>query len=121
MGTLGKKSLQRLAECDVKLRDIIFELAKQMEIVVLCGYRGEKEQNEAFAKGTSKLKFPKSKHNQKPSRAVDVAPYPIDWNDLKRFQEMCNKIESIATKLEIKIRLGRDFKFVDMPHVELEG
>lgn len=92
-----------------------------MEITVLCGYRGEKEQNEAFAKGNSKLKFPKSKHNKKPAQAVDVAPYPIDWNDLKRFREMCNKIELIATKLGIKIRLGRDFKFVDMPHVELDG
>lgn len=118
---LGKKSLNRLSTCDEKLQKLVKELSSKMEITVLCGHRGEADQEAAFKAGNSKLQYPNSKHNSLPSKAVDIAPYPIDWKDLKRFNEMCNKVESIAAKLGIKIRLGRTFKFVDMPHVELDG
>ena len=42
---------------------------------LLCGYRGEEEQNEAYYLGNSKLKYPESKHNSNPSMAMDLAPY----------------------------------------------
>ena len=52
---------------------------------------------------------------------MDVAPYPIDWNDIARFEIMCDKIEEIAKRLNIKIRMGRTFSFKDYPHVELDA
>lgn len=95
-----------------------------MNVTVLCGYRGEKEQRAAFIAGKSKLLYPNSKHNSVPSRAVDIAPYSeklkgVDWRDIPAFEDMCNRIERIAERLKIKIRLGRDFSFKDYPHVEL--
>ncbi|NJM09401.1 MAG: M15 family metallopeptidase [Bdellovibrionaceae bacterium] len=90
-----------------------------MNVIVICGHRGEREQNEAFAVGKSQLKWPRSKHNLKPSRAMDVCPAPIDWNNTPAFREMCLRIERIAKALGIRVRLGRDFSFSDWPHVEL--
>jgi len=115
----GKKSLERLATCHEDLQAIAHELVKIMDVTVLCGHRGEKEQAQAFIDGHSKLTWPRSKHNSLPSRAVDLAPYPVDWKDIKRFSEMCTHIESIAKRLGIKIKLGRDFSFKDYPHIEL--
>lgn len=90
-----------------------------MDVTILCGHRGEKEQNDAFNKGNSKLTWPRSKHNRFPSEAVDVAPYPVDWKNISAFNKMCKKIEELAKELGIKIKLGRDFSFKDYPHVEL--
>jgi hypothetical protein len=49
-----------------------------IDFKILCGHREEKEQNEAFNKGNSKLKWPQSKHNSLPSLAVDIAPFPVN-------------------------------------------
>ena len=37
--------------------------------------RTKTEQDELFAKGKTKLKYPESKHNRDPSLAIDIAPY----------------------------------------------
>ena len=51
-----------------------------MDFAIICGHRGENEQNAAFAAGRSKVKYPYSKHNMKPARAYDRVPYPIPLN-----------------------------------------
>ncbi len=48
---------------------------------VIQGYRPEKEQDKYYKSGRSKTPWPKSKHNNTPSMAVDVAPY-IPGKDL---------------------------------------
>lgn len=82
---LGKASLLKLATCQPELRRFAEAVAEGIDngecpgvsdLAVLCGYRGEKEQNEAFAKGASKLQWPHSKHNHLPAFAVDLAPLP---------------------------------------------
>jgi len=118
----GKSSLQRLRTCHDDLQLLCHAILEDMDITVLCGYRSEAEQNAAFAKGTSKLKFPRSKHNSFPSLAVDIAPVKngkVDWNDIKLFEQMCKIAEQKAEKMGIEIRLGRDFSFIDFPHIEL--
>ena len=70
-----------------------------------------------------------SKHNQEPSLAVDVAPWPIDWNDSHRFYHFAGFVLGIAAALNIRLRWGgdwdsdfdlRDQTFFDLPHFELE-
>lgn len=119
MPKFGKKSLERLEECHPDLQAIMHELIKVMDVTILCGHRGKEEQNSAFINGKSKLQFPNSKHNKKPSLAVDVAPYPVNWSDLRPFIDMCKYIEEISVRLKIPVILGRDFSFRDFPHVEL--
>jgi peptidoglycan LD-endopeptidase CwlK len=97
------------------------------DFTVLCGHRTKEEQNDAFERGASKLRWPQSKHNKTPSLAVDIAPFPIDWGDLQRFRELAAIILDEAAKLNIKLRWGGDFnmngkpddKFIDMPHFEI--
>lgn len=115
----GKRSLTNIAQCHPDLQRIANELIKRMDVMVICGHRGQRDQDEAYRTGKSKLKWPNSKHNKIPSQAMDVVPYPLDWNDLGRFKEMCGHVEAIAKELGIKIRLGRDFSFHDWPHIEL--
>lgn len=121
-------SKRRLAECHPDLQKLMNEVIKHYDIVILCGFRGKDEQDKAFREGKSKLAFPKSKHNVTPSLAVDIAPYPLDWNDLKRFWHLAGYVKATAERLGIKIRQGADWdgdndfkdqKFVDLPHVEL--
>jgi peptidoglycan L-alanyl-D-glutamate endopeptidase CwlK len=115
MAKFSKRSLKRISECHPDLQKIAHELIKEMDVTVLCGHRGKDEQNEAYRKGHSQLKWPNSKHNKTPSRAIDMAPYPIDWKDLDRFDDMRARIKKIAARLGIKIR---HIKW-DYPHTEL--
>lgn len=122
MNKFGKSSLKRLAECHKDLQLLCNSVLQDMDITILCGYRGEAEQNEAFKSGVSQLKFPLSKHNSVPSKAVDVAPWinnKVDWENIPAFEKMCKLFEQHAEKLGIEIRLGRDFSFKDFPHIEL--
>lgn len=60
--------------------------------------------------------------------AVDLVPVPIDWNDLKRFDQMASAMLRAASELGIKIKWGADWngngKYrekgeTDSPHFEL--
>lgn len=78
------------------------------------------DQNYAYDNGFSRLKWPKSKHNSEPSLAVDVAPYPINWNDPVRFVELSKIIKRIADELAVQVIWGGDWShFPDLAHWEL--
>ena len=49
------------------------------DITLTEGFRGPKAQTDAFESGLSELKWPASRHNMKPARAVHVHPYPVDF------------------------------------------
>lgn len=123
-------SQNKLNTCHPDLQTLFNEVIKYYDCSIICGHRNELEQNEAFRTGRSKLKFPNSKHNQVPSLAVDVVPYPVDWNDHKRFYHFAGFVLGLAHTLNIKIRWGGDWdsdlqfkdeKFLDLPHFELVG
>ena len=116
----GKISAKRKSECHIDLQKVLDMAIKEYDFTILCGHRGEAEQNKAFKEGNSKLKFPNSKHNKSPSLAVDIAPYPIDWNNIDRFRELSIIIKRCAKEAGIKITWGGDWRtFKDYPHYEL--
>lgn len=128
MGKFSEPSSTRLATCDERLQRLFNEVVKHFDCTVISGHRGEKEQNEAFAKGFSKLRYPNSKHNRKPSLAADVVPFPIDWKDTNRMRVFAGFVLGIASQMEIKIRWGGDWdsdtevkdnSFQDLPHFEI--
>lgn len=127
---LGKTSLQNLSTAMPVWTDIIKELSDYMNVRVTCGHRTEEEQNKAVAQGNSKTPWPKSKHNTLPSVAIDVCPYPIDWNNTKRFGYMAGMLKMIALKHGVTVRWGGDWDsdgntenqtFHDLPHFEIVG
>ena len=88
---------------------------------VICGHRGEAEQNAAYDAGHSKLKYPYSQHNKVPSMAVDVVPYPLDWDDTVEFERLGELVKVVATGLGIPIVWGGDWNsFRDLPHYQLD-
>lgn len=122
MPSFGPHSKSRLATCHPDLQRLFNEVIKEYDCSVLCGYRGKEEQEKAFAGGFSKARWGQSKHNRKPSLAVDVVPYPIDWNDVPRFLNFVELVKKKAKELNIKIRCGADFTSIkDYPHFELVG
>ena len=135
MPRFGKRSKSRLATCDIKLQKLFEEVVKHFDCTVIQGHRGEEEQNQAYDAGRSKLRYPDGKHNASPSRAVDVAPYPVDWEDRDRFHYFSGFVMGMATRLEkkvptLKLRWGGDWdqdtevkdnRFDDLVHFELVG
>lgn len=52
--------------------------------------------------------------------AIDVVPYPVDWNDAKKFHAIAKAMKQAATELGVKISWGGDWtKNRDLPHFEL--
>ena len=71
-----------------------------MDFKVTSGKRGEAEQNQLYEEGKTKLKYPNSYHNTEPfSSAVDIAPYPIDWEDAERFRLLAGIVIGISELL----------------------
>lgn len=104
------------------------EVIKRWDCTILCGYRGKEDQDEAVRTGKSKRPWPTSKHNRQPSPAVDVAPYPVDWNDTARFARFIGRVEAVAEDLGYEVVWGADWdrdgytkdeSFIDMPHLEV--
>lgn len=129
MPKFGKRSIHHLNTCHPDLQLVLNEAIKYVDFSVLEGHRSQELQDLYFQQGKSKVKYPNGKHNKTPSLAVDIAPYPIDWNDLKRFGAVVFFIKGIAISKGIKLRLGADWNgdfifnesFVDAPHIELDS
>lgn len=123
---LGARSVERLNTINPDLRRVVMKAFETMpfDITVLEGIRTKERQAELFAKGASKTM--NSKHLT--GRAVDLAPYPIDWNDKQRFVVMADHVLAAAKELGVKVRWGGDWnqngdwkdeRFFDGPHFEL--
>ena len=130
MPIFSRKSKTILSTCDARLRRLFDIVIKEVDCTVFSGHRDQDEQNELQRMGRSKLKFPHSSHNENPSRAVDVAPWPIVWNDRERATYFAGFVKGIAYSKGIPIRWGgdwdgdwevRDNIFDDLWHFELIG
>lgn len=123
---LGAASTKALDTAHPKLQRLIREVDKRLskrrmlDLTVVCGHRGQADQEKAFAEGKSTKHWPESKHNTLPSNAVDVAPYPTDWNDRESFALLVGYILAVANDIDIEVDVGALWKkFPDLPHVEL--
>ena len=61
-------------------------------------------------------------------KAVDLVPYPVDWNDLSKFDQVAKAMFAAAKELGVSIRWGADWDNdgnyrekgeYDSPHFEL--
>ena len=105
------------------------EVIKYVDCSVLEGHRSKERQNKLYDEKKTKVRYPDGRHNANPSRACDVAPYPIDWNDRERFHLFAGFVLGIAKSMEINVRWGGDWnqnfevddnQFDDFPHFELK-
>ncbi len=131
---LGATSLSRLGTCHPKLQALLLEVdrrlsrCKVLDFTVVCGHRGQADQDAAYRAKRSTKRWPDSKHNKLPSVAVDVAPWPTYWDDEASFARLAGYVQAVADELGIEIRWGGDWngngrtedeRLIDLPHLEL--
>ncbi len=128
MPKFNKRSKRILSSCHDELQILFNEVINRYDCTILEGHRSNEEQERLYCQGKSKLKAGKSKHNIYPSHAVDVARYPINWNDKVSFYHFAGYVKATADLMDIKIRCGVDWDsdnnlhdqtFFDLPHFEL--
>jgi peptidoglycan L-alanyl-D-glutamate endopeptidase CwlK len=105
MPKFGRRSRQRLKGVDARLVSVLNEVVKYFDITVIEGLRSQERQNELVKQGKSKTKF--GKHVQ--GKAVDIAPYPIDWESRDDFHYLGGFVLGIAAKLGVNVRWGGDW------------
>jgi peptidoglycan L-alanyl-D-glutamate endopeptidase CwlK len=128
MPRFSQESKSNLGTAHHMLQEIMEEAIQFMDFSVLEGYRPDDRQDYLYQVGLSKKKAGESMHNRSPSWAVDIAPYPVDWEDTERFVFLAGIIFTIAKKRGIEIRWGGDWdndkimkdeNFRDYGHFEL--
>jgi peptidoglycan L-alanyl-D-glutamate endopeptidase CwlK len=145
MPTFSRASLSRLRTCDPRLQALFREVVLRFDCAILEGVRSDERQADLYHQGKSKLDGvrQRSKHQAGPdglSRAVDVAPYPIDWNVNKkavsdRWLDFARVVLEVADEQGVSVRWGGDWdcdwsrktdprhdvgqRFNDWPHWEL--
>ena len=128
MPKFGKTSRKKLATCDKRLQKVFNEVIKHVDCSILEGHRSGERQNKLYDEGKTKVKYPKGRHNNNPSLAVDVARYPIDWDDRERHTLFAGFVIGIARGMGINLRWGGDWnrnwdtadnRFDDFPHFEI--
>ena len=128
MPKFGKRSRERLATCDERLQEVFNEVIKFVDCSVLEGHRSQERQDQLYIEGKTKVKYPNGRHNSKPSNAVDVTPYPVDWADREWQTLFAGFVLGVARAKGIKLRWGGDWdmdfqvmdnRFDDFPHFEV--
>jgi len=126
MPFFSQKSKSKLNTCRPNLQKLFNTVIEIFDCTIIEGNRSILTQK--YYLKTGKTKTLKSKHLSQPSLAVDVAPYPIDWEDTHRFYYFAGIVKGIAHCLDISIRWGGDWdggtqvsdqKFNDLVHFEL--
>lgn len=135
---LSQKSLDKMRGVDPRLVRVVtraIELTTQ-DFSVLCGVRTREEQTELYTQGRTKpgpvvTWTMQSRHmvaSDGYGKAVDLVPYPLDWNDLAKFDAISRAMFKAADELNVAIRWGADWDQdgiarengeSDSPHFEL--
>jgi peptidoglycan LD-endopeptidase CwlK len=100
MPKFSQSSFSKLSTCHSDLQALFYEVIKYYDCTILEGYRNQEDQEKAFASGHTKLHWPNGKHNHQPSMAVDVTPYPIDFDNNKTAFWFGGYVMGIAQKLK---------------------
>ncbi len=130
MPKFSEKSHAKLSTCHLLLQRVFHEVVRDFDCTILEGHRDEVRQNQMVDEGKSQVRWPDGKHNTVPSLAVDVAAYPIDWEDRERQTLFAGYVLATAKAIGITLRWGgdwdrdtevRDNSFDDLVHFEIVG
>ncbi len=153
MPTFSTKSMTQLNSCTRDIKTIFMEVVKHMDISIIEGSRSAERQAYHWAKGrhlkregidprerdawiisdnskvvTHKDGYQqKSRHQQSPSVAVDVVPYPSMWQSKEKLIELRGVVKYVQGmllaegKIETTLDNGGDlWNGFDLPHYQLK-
>ena len=106
MPNFSQASLDKLNTCHPDLVRLFSKAIESFDFTVLVGFRNKEEQDAAVAAKKSKDVWPKSKHNTSPSIAIDVVPYPINFDNKNRIRFFAGFIMGLARSMGIPLRWG---------------
>ena len=128
MPRCSDKSISNLTTCDTRLQQALLRVVHDFDCTILEGHRDRERQNRMVDEGKSRVRWPDGKHNTVPSRAVDVAAYPIVWDDRERQTLFAGYVLATARAMGIELRWGGDWsidfevkdnRFDDLVHFEI--
>ena len=132
LGTRSKSNLKGVHPDLVKVVERAITLTTQ-DFTVIEGVRTTQRQQELYAQGRTKPGSKvtnadgvknKSNHQAKADgygHAVDIVPYPVDWNTTSKFRAIADAMKQAAKDLGVKMEWGGDWtKLVDLPHFEIK-
>ena len=126
MFTFSERSLNNLKGVSPKLVAVVkraLELSP-CDFTVIEGVRSQERQNKLWAQGRTTpgpvvtWVQTSGTHGIQPDgygHAVDIAPYPIDWNDLDRFDQVSKAMFAAAKELGVALRWGGNWDMDDKP------
>lgn len=129
MPKFGKKSQEKLDSCHPDIQRVMEKAIEIYDFSVIYGFRSLELQKKLYNSRPQLTKTLRGKHNEMPSRAVDIAPYPINWENEKRFYFMAGIVLAVAESLGVDLRWGGDWDgdkdlddqtFMDLGHFELK-
>ena len=130
---LSQRSLQRLEGVDPRLVSVVKKAIQitTQDFAVLEGLRTPERQAELYAQGRTAPGPVVTWTMDSPhlhGRAVDLVPYPVDWDDLSKFDAIAKAMFTAADEVGVKLRWGADWDMdgkprekgeSDSPHFEL--
>jgi peptidoglycan L-alanyl-D-glutamate endopeptidase CwlK len=146
MPSFSDDSKAELATCHPALKKTCRRVIPHFNFTVLEGHRPEERQTRLKKQDRTQVAYPNSKHNamrvgtEEPdfdrSDAVDLAPWPIDWEDRGRFHVLAGHMMLAFDQLwregtiprTLALRWGGDWdsddhlddnEFDDLPHYEI--
>ena len=129
MARFGRQSMDRLEGVHPLLVDWAFRVVKVMDCKVVRGLGTLEEQRHFVETGASlTMDSYHLPQDDGMSHALDLAPYPIDWQDLNRFWLLGGVGMALAHEMDIPIIWGRDWDgdriytdqtFNDFPHWQI--
>lgn len=127
--TLSQRSLDALKGVHPSMIRVVkraIQITGQ-DFLITCGVRTPAEQAKLYAQGRTtpgpKVTWTlKSNHFVQKSgygHAVDLCPFPVDWNDRRKFHVIASAMKQAALAEGVKIVWGGDWGTPDLPHFEL--
>lgn len=110
MPKFSADSLAQLESCHPDLQTLFHEVVKYFDCKVVEGHRNKADQERAFSAGASTKHYPDGKHNQVPSCAVDVYPYPIQLKNIPRFYWFAGYVLGTAKQLKLSGKITHDIR-----------
>lgn len=141
---LSKRSLNSIANVDSRLAAVAkraIEITEQ-DFVIIEGERSREQMMINYGKGRTAAQIARKgipakyarpndrkvtwlndpfASNHAKGKAIDVVPYPVDWDDLNKFRAIATAFKAAAKELGVPLEWGGDWKKTkDYPHFEVK-
>lgn len=108
MSSFGSKSKSVLSECHPLIQEVMNEAIKSsmFDFSIIEGHRALVRQHELYNLGVTKAKPGQSPHNSLPALAVDIVPWPSQFDDADAMILLAGHIMSTAERMGVELRWG---------------